>query len=68
MTFELEPIVLAFSDGRRDTLSPDLTRRIWESVRRGDYASPQEFMDRALDAFFQAEDEKLLRTPPARET
>lgn len=49
---EPEPIVLAFSDGRRYTLKTELTRRIWEEVERGHYSGAEEFINRALDALF----------------
>ena len=49
----LEPIVLVFSDGRRETLSAELTRRIWEKVERGHYSGPEELIHHALDALFR---------------
>lgn len=51
---ELEPIILAFSDGRRYTLETELTRRIWTEVERGHYSGPEELIHRALDALFEA--------------
>ena len=50
---EPEPITLAFSDGTRYTLKPDLTRWIWEEVERGHYSGPEELIHRALDALFE---------------
>ncbi len=50
---EPEPIMLAFSDGRRHTLQSDLTIRIWKEVERGRYNSPEEVIGRALDALFE---------------
>ena len=50
---ELEPIVLAFSDGRRHTLEPELTRRIWKEVELERYSGPADLIHRALDALFQ---------------
>ncbi|HZS53188.1 MAG TPA: hypothetical protein VFA65_02195 [Bryobacteraceae bacterium] len=47
-----EPIVLAFSDGRRYTLKPEITRHIWKEVAQGHYSSPEEYITLALDAYF----------------
>jgi hypothetical protein len=45
----LEPIIVVWADGRRTTLNPDLTRRIWEAVKKGWYSGPQELVEQALD-------------------
>ena len=50
---EPEPIILAFSDGRRYTLETDLTRRIWKELERGLYSGPEELIGRALEALFE---------------
>jgi hypothetical protein len=51
---EPEPIILAFSDGRRYTLEAGLTRRIWKQLERGHYSGPEELIQRALDTLFEA--------------
>lgn len=45
---ELEPIEILLSDGRRITLSTDVTKHIWEAVRAGRASSPKEFVLRAF--------------------
>ncbi len=64
MTHEPEPIVLAFSDGSRHTLSADLTRRVWEKVEREHYSGPEELIHRALDALFRDEIPSSADEPP----
>ena len=49
---EPEPIVLVFSDGRRYTLKPEITRHIWKEVNLGHYSGPEEYINRAFEAFF----------------
>lgn len=45
---ELEPIEIAFSDGRRIRLAPDITQRIWEAVDAGHATSPEQYLLRAF--------------------
>jgi hypothetical protein len=52
---EGEPIVLGFSDGRRYTLKPKITRHIWQELERGHYSGPEEFINRASDALFSGD-------------
>lgn len=52
---EPEPIVLAFSDGRRYTLETEITRHIWKEVEMGHYRSAEEYIIRAFDAHFSGD-------------
>jgi Arc/MetJ-type ribon-helix-helix transcriptional regulator len=66
MTTEDEPIILVFSTLKKSVqLSPEVTAKIWDAVRRGAARNPEAYVHRALDRWLASQTGAKL---PASET
>jgi hypothetical protein len=49
---EREPLEIVLSTGQRIALGAELTTHIWEAVERGEFSSPEEYVNHTLQKYF----------------
>jgi Arc/MetJ-type ribon-helix-helix transcriptional regulator len=64
---EREPLEIVLSTRQRIALGAELTTRIWEAVERGEYSSPEGYINHTLQKYFDSLKDSVAKIENVRE-